>query len=81
MERTKKILPRLLITLVAFAALSFGASEALAANAALTCPNNPPEQLGDCISPESCQLRCFQQVGADLDSQGTCSNGCCTCRL
>ena len=81
MERTKKILPRLLVTLIAVAALSFGASEAFAADAAMTCPFSPPSQLGDCISENNCNMQCHAQPGSDENSIGACFNGCCTCRL
>ena len=82
MERTKKILPRLLVTLIAAGTFSFGASEAFAADAAMTCPFSPPTHLGDCISPMSSNDRCQQQPGGDGDSIGTCdAGGCCVCRL
>ncbi len=84
MERARKNFPMAIVSLFAILALIFGASEAMAKNAALACPYSPPTNLGECISEMSCDERCHQQIGSDEGSLGTCManpDGCCTCFL
>ncbi len=71
----------LVVSLFAIAALSFGASEAMAADPSMTCMVNPPTELGECISKVSCDNRC-KAVGGP-EAMGVCSGfeNCCGCFL
>lgn len=72
------------VTLMAVATIAFGASEALAANAASTCMISPPTELGECVTQEgSCHARCIAQPEAGEGSFGECSGSenCCGCFL
>lgn len=80
--QTLKKLPQVLMTFAAVLALGFGASEAMAENAATACMFDPPAQLGECISEANCDLRCREQPGATDGTFGTCFGGeCCSCFL
>lgn len=78
--RSKMNFSMLVVTLAAVAALTFGASEAMAENAAVACRSDPPGFLGECVSPGQCNAECQAQVGSDPTSQGICdSQNCCVC--
>ncbi len=66
----------LVVSLFAVGALTFGASEVLAANSATTCIYNPPHELGECSSELECDTWCDFYNG-----EGDCSTGCCGCML
>jgi len=68
-------LAKLGLTLFAVGALTFGASEVLAANASSQCIINPPSELGECSSEEQCDAMCRAVGGVD----GDCQTGCCGC--
>ncbi len=82
-SKTLKALPKLVITLAAVVAIGFGASEVLAEDAATACWYDPPAQLGECISEQSCDGRCAMQPGyIPGSSYGECQyDGCCSCFL
>ncbi len=79
MERARKNFPMAIVSLFAILALIFGASEAMAKNAATACMVDPPHQLGQCISQTSCEQRCVIEGGPD--ATGVCFDGCCACFL
>ena len=79
MERARKNFPMALVSLFAILALIFGASEAMAKNAATACRVDPPHQLGECISATSCQQRC--EIEGGQQAIGECFDGCCACFL
>ena len=83
MTHSKRKLSIALASLATIAAISFGAREALAANPAATCMVNPPTELGECISEESCHQRCIAQPEATSGSFGDCNGpeNCCACFL
>ena len=58
-----RMLPKAVSTLAVLAALGFGASEALAENAATACPYYPPTEIGECYSDMQCTTMCKQQPG------------------
>jgi hypothetical protein len=69
-------------SLFAAGAIVFGASEAMASNAAFACMVNPPTELGECVTPEgSCDARC-KAIGGP-EATGVCSGdeNCCGCFL
>lgn len=74
MQRMKSSIAMLIVSLFAVGALTFGASELLAANAASACFINPPSELGECSTDRQCQEMCDVYNGT-----GDCANGCCGC--
>lgn len=78
MQRVKKNLARIVVSLFAIGALTFAADQALAEDAATACPYNPPVYLGECASQTECQNACVNAGGIE----GRCgTDGCCRCFL
>lgn len=77
METMKSRLAMLIVSVFAVGALTFGASELRAENAASQCIYNPPHELGECSSEKECQAMCVAAGGVD----GDCITGCCGCVL
>lgn len=77
MQKIRRSFAAIMVSLFAVGALTFGASEVLAENAALACPYNPPAFLGECASQDECQTACVTAGGI----QGSCTGGCCRCFL
>jgi hypothetical protein len=74
-SRTSRIV---VIAAIVIGAMSFGAREAFAANAAMSCPYDGWNYLGACTSTPDCQITCDGVHGLGL-SVGICKAGCCTC--
>lgn len=75
MQKIRSSFSILVLSLFAVGAITFGASEVFAANAATTCMINPPSELGECSTEEQCQAMCDVYGGT-----GDCQTGCCGCR-
>ncbi len=52
MRQMRGTLAMVVISLFAVGALTLGARELLAQDAATVCPYSPPNVLGECVSPE-----------------------------
>lgn len=79
MRRMRGTLAMVVISLFAVGALTLGARELLAQDAATVCPYSPPNVLGECISPEQCQQSCLAEGG--YAGSCTLSSNCCLCAL
>ena len=74
-SRTSRVV---VLAAIVIGAMSFGAREAFAANAAMACPNDGWSTLGACTSTLDCQWLCDGVHGSG-NSTGRCIGGCCTC--
>ncbi len=79
MSRLMKQALRTVFALAVAGAFAFGTAQSLAAVAVAGCPDDGENFLGDCISEESCDIRCDLAGGTD----GMCvylgPNYCCSC--